>query len=379
MKHDMKRVIRADLKLGEPIPFSVFDKDGRLLLRQGFVLSNPSHIEQLITRGVLKGEDTGGTPENSSSAPMETQSVYERMGGLILNLKHIFTTALKSPDQIDLPARINHFASNLQSLCNEDLDSVLAAMHLDNVNPYIIVHQIMGAALVEVIAGRKGLTVAERRPFVCAALTRDIGQLGIQNDLDKCDGPLPPTLKDAMVMHPLRGAELLSRAGVTDNAWLHAVRQHHERFDGGGYPQKLQGDDITWGGGVLAITDMYSAMTKPRPYRNKAHFPQNALRDMYLGKDESMDGELVQTLIKEIGMFPPGSIVRLKNGEVAVIKNRTNKVNDAIVFSVYDQSGMPLLAPLRREAWNADFEITGMVPFTECRSAAVTIKRLWIK
>lgn len=375
----MKRVIRADLKLGEPLPFSVFDKDGRLLLRQGMVLSNPDHIEQLIARGVLKGEDTGGEAENASQTPVENQSVYERMGGLILNLKHIFTTALKFPEQIDLPARINHFAANLQSLCKEDLDSVLAAMHLDNVNPYIVVHQIMGAALVEVIAGRKGLTAEERRPYVCAALTRDIGQLGIQHDLDKCDGPLPESLKEAMVKHPLRGAELLSRAGVKDNAWLHAVKQHHERFDGNGYPNKLQGDDITWGGGVLAITDMYSAMTKPRPYRNKAHFPQNALRDMYLGKDESMDGELVQTLIKEIGMFPPGSIVRLKNGEIAVIKNRTNKVNDAVVFSVYDPKGMPLLAPIRREAWCADFEIVGMVPFSECRSAAVTIKRLWIK
>ncbi|MDD5241133.1 MAG: HD domain-containing protein [Sulfuricella sp.] len=375
----MKKIIRADLKLGEPLPFSIFDRDGRLLLRQGLVLSNPDHIGQLIDRGVLKGENVGGEAENSSCPPVESLSVYERMGGLILNLKHIFTTALKSPEQIDLPARINHFAANLQALCQEDMDGALAAMHLDNVNPYIVVHQIMGATLTEVIAGRKGLTVSERRPFVCAALTRDIGQLGIQNDLDKCEGPLSESLKEAMVKHPLRGAEMLSRAGVKDNAWLHAVKQHHERFDGGGYPQKLRGDDITWGGGVLAITDMYSAMTKPRPYRNKAHFPQNALRDMYLGKDQSMDGELVQTLIKEIGMFPPGSIVRLKNGEIAVIKNCTNKVNDAVVFSVYDQKGMPLLSPIRREAWNADFEITGMVPFSECRSAAVTIKRLWIK
>lgn len=374
----MKKVIRADLKLGEPLPFSVFDVDGRLLLRQGMVLLNPDHIEQLIARGVVKGTASDAA-ENHSRPPVESQSVYERMGGLILNLKHIFTTALKSPDQIDLPARIKHFAADLQSLCQEDMDGALAAMHLDNVNPYIVVHQIMGAALTEVIAGRKGLTPDERRPFVCAALTRDIGQLGIQNDLDKCDGPLPDSLREAMVKHPLRGAELLSRAGVKDNVWLHAVKQHHERFDGGGYPQKLQGDSITWGGGVLAIADMYSAMTKSRPYRDKAHFAQNVLRDMYLGKDESMDGELVQTLIKEIGMFPPGSIVKLKNGEIAVIKNRTHKVNDAVVFSVYDQKGMPLLTPIRREAWCSDFEIVGMVPFAECRSAAVIIKRLWVK
>lgn len=238
----------------------------------------------------------------------------------------------------------------------------------------------MGAILTEVIGARKGLTVGERLPFVCAALTRDIGQLPIQSDLDKCSGPLPPRLKEAMLGHTVRGVEILSRAGVSDHAWLHSVRQHHERFDGSGYPLKLGGDSITWGGGVLAITDTYSAMTKPRPYRdNKAHFPQNALRDMYMGKDSSLDGELVQVLIKEIGILPPGSIVRLKNGEIAVIKNRTIKMSDAIAYSVYDQKGMPLVSPLRRETQSPEFEITGMVAFAECRSAAVAIKRLWVK
>lgn len=121
-------------------------------------------------------------------------------------------------------------------------------------------------------------------------------------------------------------------------------------------------------------------MTKPRPYRNNtAHFPQNALRDMYMGKDSALDGELVQMLIKEIGLLPPGSIVRLKNGEIAVVKSRTIKTSEAVVYSIYDPKGMPLISPLRRETQSPGFEITGMVAFAECRSAAVTIKRLWVK
>lgn len=390
----MKRVSRSDLKLGEPLPFSVHDADGRLLLRKGIVLTIPDHIDKLVARGVLMGDENGGpsagqpasasntsaSSRNTPNPPVENQPVFDQMVGLALNLKHIFTTALKTPEQIDLPARIKNVAGSIQSLCQEDLDSALAAPYLDFHNPYIIVHQIMGAILTEVIAIRKGLNPTERLPYVCAALTRDIGQLTIQSELDKCSGPLPDSLKEAMLGHTLRGVEILGRAGVSDSAWLHSVRQHHERFDGSGYPHKLEGDGITWGGGVLAITDTYSAMTKPRPYRgNKAHFPQNALRDMYMGKDSSLDGELIQLLIKEIGMLPPGSIVRLKNGEIAVVKNRTIKTNEATVYSVYDQKGMPLFSPLRRETQSPEFEITGMVAFEECRSAAVTIKRLWIK
>ncbi|HUW50223.1 MAG TPA: HD domain-containing phosphohydrolase [Sulfuricella sp.] len=380
----MKRVLHSDLTLGEPLPFSIHDADGRLLLRKGVVLTIPGQIDKLVARGVLMGNEKSGgnasSSRNSPNPPVVNQSVYDQMDAVALNLKHIFTTALKAPEQIDLPDRIKKNATTIQSLCQEDLDSALAAPYLDFHNPYIIVHQLMGAILTEVIGVRKGLTAEERLPYVCAALTRDIGQLPIQSELDKCGGPLPPHLKEAMLGHTVRGVEILSRAGVNDQAWLHSVRQHHERFDGSGYPLKLGGEGITWGGGVLAITDTYSAMTKPRPYRdNKAHFPQHALRDMYMGKDSSLDGELVQVLIKEIGMLPPGSIVRLKNGEIAAVKNRTIKMSEAVVYSVYDQKGMPLVSPLRRETQSPEFEITGMVAFEECRSAAVTIKRLWVK
>lgn len=384
---DMKKISRADIQYGEPLPFSVHDTDGRLLLRKGYVITIPGHIEQLITRGVLIGDSDSGesaAPSSSSATrnsppPPVSQPVYDQMDGLVLNLKHILTTALKSPEQIDLPARIRNLAGNLQALCQEDLDSALAAPYLDIHNPYIVVHQIMGAILTEIIAGRKGLDVGERLSLVSAALTRDIGQLAIQSELDKCNGPLPPALSQTMLEHPGRGVEILRRAGIADNTWLSAVRQHHERLDGSGYPQQLRENEVGLGARMLAIADTYSAMTKPRSYRSKAFHPQNALRDIYLKKDSHMDGELIQSLIKEIGMMPPGTIVRLKNGEIAVVKNRTSKATETTVFSVYDTKGMPLFSPIRRETVSPEFEITGMVPFAECRSAAVTIKRLWVK
>ena len=389
----MKRISSSDIKYGEPLPFSIHDTDGRLLLRKGYVINIPGHIEQLVRRGVLIGDKNSGngaqassthSSSSSSSDSFRTSSpasqpVYDRMDGLVLNLKHVLTTALKSPEQIDLPARIKGLAGSIQSLCLEDLDSALAAPHLDTHNPYIVVHQIMGAILTEIIAGRKGLGTNERLPLVCAALTRDIGQLAIQSALDKCDGPLPPALNQALLEHPTKGMEILSRAGIADDVWLNAMQQHHERLDGSGYPLKLRATDVCLGARMLAIADSYSAMTKPRSYRNKAYHPQNALRDLYLKKDSHMDGELIQALIKEIGMMPPGTIVKLKNGEIAVVKNRTAKMAGTTVYSVYDTKGMPLVSPIRRETQIPEFEITGMVALAECRSAAVTIKRLWVK
>src|SRR6185369_7611358 len=99
-------------------------------------------------------------------------------------------------------------------------------------------------------------------------------------------------LRARMHQHPNLSAELLVRAGVTDPAWLQAVRGHHERLNGSGYPAGLKGEQISSGARILAVADIYSAMEKPRPYRNKAHFPQNALKEIYLKKDAEIDGEM---------------------------------------------------------------------------------------
>ena len=383
-----RQITHADVKLGEPLPFSVYDTEGRLLLRKGIVISMMEQVDRIIERRAVMGTsglsaaDRPPAPPRSPAAPRtsgEAMPVFDQMGSLILNLKHSFATALKTPEQIDLVARIRQFASKIQALCKDDTASSLAAPHLDYVNPYVIVHQVMGAVLTELIARRGGLEAEERLPLVCAALTRDIGMFGVQDELDRCDGPLSESLKRAVFEHPLSGTEILRRSGVQDKAWLDAVEQHHERLNGSGYPRRIQGEDVSRGGRVLAIADTYSAMTKPRPYRNKEHFAQNALRDIYLQKDVNLDGDLIQAMIREIGIFPPGSIVKLKSGEVAVIKHCTHKPAEAVVYTVYDQRGMPLLEPIRREAANPNCEIVSMVPFTECRSAAVTIKRLWIK
>jgi hypothetical protein len=382
-----RQITHADIQLGEPLAFSVYDVEGRLLLRKGIVITMPEQVERIVERRAVMGTGTATqqsplAPPRPASPPRitgEASPVFEQVGSLILNLKHSFATVLKTPGQIELPPRIRQFAAKLQTLCAQDMDSALAAPHLDYLNPYIIVHQVMAAVLTELIARRRGMSESERLSFVCAALTRDLAQALIQTELDQCEGPLPEALKKGVLAHPLQSAEILRRAGVDDEIWLASVEQHHERLDGSGYPRALKATDIAPGARVLAIADTYSAMTKPRLYRNKGRTAQNALRDIYLQKDALLDGELIQAMIKEIGVLPPGSIVRLRNGEIAAVRHCTGKPSEAVVYTVYDQRGMPLMEPLRRDASRPEFEITAMVPFTECRSAAVTIKRLWTK
>jgi HD-GYP domain-containing protein (c-di-GMP phosphodiesterase class II) len=381
----MRKLVAAHIVLGEPLSFSIYDERGNLLLRRGVTISMPDQVERLVLRGAMiedtrpaAATETAAAQHAPAPAAAAPEPAYERAAGLVLNLKHIVGTALRTPEQIDLPARIEKVARAIQGLCAEDLDGMLAAPALDFQNPYIIVHQLMGAVLTEVIAARKGLAADERVSLMCAALTRDWGQLPAQGELESHAGPLSADLEQRMHAHPVQGSDMLRQAGVTDSCWLDAVRGHHERLDGSGYPGHLQGDAIPLGARILAVADMFSAMGKPRPYRPKPCLPQSALREIYLKIGSELDGELVNILIRQVGMFPPGTIVRLKCGEIAVVKSPTPKADGAHVYSVYGKTGTVLPAPVLRDTSQPEFEIAGVVPYAECKAAAVTIKRVWL-
>ena len=381
----MRKIVPANIVLGAPLPFSIYDANGRLLLRHGIVITMPDQIDRLMARGAQWDDSVAQSELGSPLAshrpppPSQEQSLFEQLGGLILNLKHVIGTALKNPEQIDVSARVGKIASAIQEICREDIDSALAAPCLDFHNPYIVVHQMMGAVLTELIARRKEIEQEQRRSLVCAALTRDFGQIPLQAELDIHVGALPDALRARMCQHPNLSADLLARAGVTDPVWLQAVRGHHERLNGSGYPAGLKAEQISLGARILAVADIYSAMEKPRPYRNKAHFPQNALKEIYLKKDAEIDGELAHILIKQIGLLPPGTIVKLKCGEIAVIKSPTVKAEGATVYSIYGKNGMVLSQPVLRETSQPIYEITGLMPYSECRAASVTIKQVWAK
>lgn len=303
MRPSSRKITASDVKLGKPLPFSVYDTAGRLLLRKGMVLTMPSQIEHVIERRAVMGIGDGGAAAPAPAAPArrrevrEAPPVFEQMGGLILNLKHGLGTALRTPDQIDLDARVRQFGAKLQALCQEDVDSALAAPHLDHVNPYLIVHQVMGAVLTEVIGRRCGLAASERLALVCAALTRDIGLFALSDQLDQCKGPLPGALRQAMQTHPLDGARLLRRAGVADPLWLDAVAQHHERLDGSGYPDRLVGETIRIEARVLAVADIVEAMASHRPYR-PAFTIAAALDEIRRQRGRQLDGAAVDACLR---------------------------------------------------------------------------------
>jgi ribonuclease P protein subunit RPR2 len=105
-------------------------------------------------------------------------------------------------------------------------------------------------------------------------LLHDIGKIGVPDSILDKEGPLSTEERRLMQQHPLIGAELLSDVPLLDGEGLQVVRSHHERWDGHGYPDGLEGDEIPLGARIFALADALDAMTSERPYHERLSWEQ---------------------------------------------------------------------------------------------------------
>ena len=136
----------------------------------------------------------------------------------------------------------------------------------------------------------------------------------------------------------------------------------------------MKGETIPLAIRIISLADTYSAMVTPRVYRAQI-LARDALRDIFLKRGGEMDAELAQAFIKELGVFPPGTFVKLQNGEVGIVSRRGDNAMQPIVQSVIGPRGAPLPNCIKRDSADADYAIREMV--VRDRAAKLDVHRMW--
>lgn len=147
-----------------------------------------------------------------------------------------------------------------------------------------------------------GLAPESQENIRTAALLHDIGKLGINEAIFRKPGPLTPGERDRVCAHVTEG-ERICRPLRFARLLLPAIRHHHERYDGTGYPNGLRGEAIPKEARILAVADGFEAITSPRPHR-PAMSREEALRELHGGAGSQWDPELVRGLVSLIGQGP---------------------------------------------------------------------------
>lgn len=149
-------------------------------------------------------------------------------------------------------------------------------------------------------------------------LLHDAGKACVPDEILKKPGKLTKEEYAVMQMHPADGYQLLSAIPGIDPISLDIVRHHHERYNGAGYPDKMEGGNIGRLAQMASIADVYDSMTSRRSY-HVSICPAAALRMMLQWSESHFDAQLVQDFMRCVGFYPIGSLVKLESGRLGVV------------------------------------------------------------
>lgn len=178
-----------------------------------------------------------------------------------------------------------------------------------------------------------------------AAILHDMGKAKIPLAILQKPGSLSPDEWALMTRHPQYGYAMLKRHGGFNDKILGAVLQHHERLNGSGYPQRLHGKDINCLAKIVAIADVYDAMTSDRCYKNASSVHLAA--EQVLLNENLFDQPYARTLVSMLDIFPHGSRVLLDSGaEGVVVASNPEHPTRPQLLLVKDAQGLMLKPPV---------------------------------
>ncbi len=183
---------------------------------------------------------------------------------------------------------------------------------------YTYTHSVNVAALATLFARHLGFSADNARRIGVAGLLHDLGKSFIPDEILHSPKRLSEEQFAVMKQHPELGYRQVRNIEGLPQEVMQGILEHHERFDGRGYPKGLKGDKISMVGRILGIVDTYDAMTSSRVFKDPM-LPHKALSLIYSMRGESFQTEILEQFIRCQGVYPVGSIVELGSGWRGVV------------------------------------------------------------
>ncbi len=278
-------------------------------------------------------------PNRLPAVTVQSENEYEDLLGLWSDLEAGLGIILGSPNSIqEFGQRVWQYDRWMQTLLQRDTDVGLYLLfQLATNSPvgYSASHALVSAVLCHLIAVELKLEVKERDSLVHAALTMNIAMTAMQDQLaGQIEKPSAKQM-EAIHSHSANSRLMLASLNVTDGLWLDIVSLHHdERTDKGQLRLMPPASRLAR---ILRMVDRYAAMISPRKSR-VGRSATDSVRSIISNAGEQND-EVGHALVRAVGLCPPGTYVRLDNGEVAVVMRRSAKPNLPHVAIVIDDTG----------------------------------------
>lgn len=329
---------------------TIFTETGNILLGAGVKLTE-RYIDRLSMLGidVIYIED----PATDDLEPSDILSDHTRKTAL--STVHDTLTKMIDHPQLKRKKTITDLGSTYRqvfSLIVDDLlsskDLVVNLANMHSLESYMFHHSVN----VAVLAGIMGISLGYNRNQLIelgtGALLFDIGMTKVPKEIWTKQGPLTAKEREILQTHPYEGFKILKSQHDLSLVSAHIALQHHERFNGEGYPRKLKGHEIHEYARIVAIADVYDALTSKRQYRER-HSPSEAIEFLFASGNTSFDANLINHFVKHIAIYPVATTVLLSTNQIGVVtKLHPDSMNRPTVRVIKESNG---------EAVNPPYEI----------------------
>ena len=326
----MRRVNLDSLPIGGKLARTIFSSDGGVLLSEGVELT-ASYVEHLRKRGIKEVY-----LEDEISRGIEVHDVVNegtRSEAVVL-VKKIMTN-FKFAETIDV--------ENVKVVVNKIVDELLRnddilynLTEIKTVDDYTFEHSVNVCILSLITGIGLGFDTERLRELGIGAILHDIGKLCIPRELLTKPSELTEEEFEEIKKHTVLGYELLKKTGKLDLVSSYIALGHHERYDGSGYPLHLKKDSIQIYARIVAVADVYDALTSDRVYRKKLR-PNEVYEYITSLGINHFDPTIVESFVKYVTIYPVGTGVLLNTGERAIVV-RDNRLMPTrpLVRIVYD-------------------------------------------
>jgi len=301
-----------------------------------FSLSSPGHIKSqavvnhLKSKGVisvlidpkktLKKDDNSKQNKARKLLVEEVKEAKEIFNESKKIQRKVFDDALCGTE-LDLTPVVEITNKSVDAVFNNP-DSLACIVNIREKDEYLLEHSVSVSVYMAIFARYLKIKKSIVQQLSIGAFLHDVGKIMVPDEILNKPGRLTDEEFTIMKTHANHSIDIISKTPGISKLSLEVAALHHEKINGGGYPNQVKGDDITKYGRMIAICDIFDALTADRCYKEGfSHVKAFAiLRE--LAEQEHLDAKLVDAFIKCAGVFPVGSLVKLKSKKVAIVEER---------------------------------------------------------
>ncbi|PNV95618.1 HD-GYP domain-containing protein [Pseudomonas protegens] len=311
--------------------------------KAGFVLNSHADLQRLRQSNVSslwidsdKGLDLPANPQPSapaalpplkSEAPLRVERAEEIQRALKI-CAHSKKAVMQMFQEVRMGqaielVQVDELVHNISSSLLRHPDVLISLARLKTADDYTYMHSVAVCALMVAVARQLELPLEQVHQAGVAGLLHDIGKLTVPDSILNKPEKLSADEFERIKLHPAAGGAILRQNPQLDALVLDVCLHHHEKIDGSGYPHHLAGEQISLFAQMGAVCDVYDAVTSTRPY-NRGWDPAEALQRMS-GWTGHFGPRVLQALVKCVGIYPVGSLVRLNSGKLAVVLEQNSE------------------------------------------------------